>query len=88
MSSYRYHIYIIIRYNLIYSPKDPIKLRINDDLFEVLDFSPCGLRFIKTKPINMGSRILGELTFSNGRTKEIVGEIVLELNDEIGVKYI
>ena len=76
------------RYNLIYSPKERIKFKINNDLFDVLDFSQGGLRFIKTNPINVDSHIRGELIFSNGRTKEIIGEIVWELNDEIGVKYI
>lgn len=76
------------RYNIIYAPKERARLEIDNDQFEVLDFSRGGLRFFKDNPADIENRFQGKLIFSDGTTKEIKAEIVWELNNEVGIKYI
>jgi len=75
------------RYNLIYSPKDKVRLKIKNKQFDVLDFSQAGFRFLKAGPTRLERLLEGELIYADGRRKKITGEIIWEVNDEVGVKY-
>jgi hypothetical protein len=76
------------RYNIIYSPKDKARLKINDRHFEVVDFSQGGLRFLKDSPVHLERLFEGEVIFADGRRKKVSAEIIWEINEEVGIKYI
>jgi hypothetical protein len=75
------------RYNVIYSPKRRAKLKVDQDQFEILDFSRAGLRFLKESPVPLKRLFQGELIFSDGRRKKINAEIIWEIRNEVGIKY-
>jgi len=76
------------RYNIIYSPKEQVRLKIKNKQFEVVDLSRGGLRFLKVGRPRLDRLFEGELIYADGRRKTITGEIVWEINEEVGIKYI
>ena len=51
-----------------------------------MDLSQTGLLFLKDRDKSLEKLIRGILTFSNGETKRIEGEIIWEREKEIGLK--
>ena len=76
------------RYHLICSPKQKTRLSIGDVAFDVIDFSDGGLRFVNPERIPIDSPLYGELVLADGQRKQICGEIVWEIETEIGVRFI
>ena len=76
------------RYNIIFSPRHGAKLIIEGKTFKVLDFSEGGLRFLKEDQNPLGPCVKAQLIYADGKKKSIEGEIVWELGEEVGLKYI
>lgn len=74
------------RYNVIYAPKQA-RLKIGDQHFQVLDYSEGGLRFTKQKNFKSDRQIKATLVHADGRSEDIVGEIVWQTDKEIGLKF-
>ena len=75
------------RYNLIYLPRDKVKLIIGDIEYEVLDISRGGLRFVYDSKIDLGMQIQGVIKFSDDESRAIEGVIVWGKDSEVGMKF-
>ena len=75
-------------YNRIkYNPKERAKLQIQTLVFEVVDISENGLRFINDKEIALDKSIRGVLNFLHGVSVNIEGSLVWEKENEFGVQF-
>ena len=69
---------------IIYKPKERPKLRIKTDVFEVADVSEKGLRFINNKELVLDDCVQGTLTFLNGESVDIEGNVEWKQDDDFG----
>ncbi|MDH4027873.1 MAG: PilZ domain-containing protein [Nitrospirota bacterium] len=73
-------------YRIVYPISCRPSLKITRKEFEVVDISESGIRFLNKKwaPFTPGVRIQAEITFNDGDTLEIDGEI-LRVDDQVSI---
>ena len=75
------------RYTLICSPKEKARLSVGENIFDVIDFSDGGLRFVNPQRIPLENPLHGELILADGQTKTVCAEIVWKTQKEIGLRF-
>ena len=70
---------------VIYKPSQKVGLKIDSDMFDVLDINESGIRFSNPAAIKIPEFIRGILTLLSGTHIEIDGKIEWEQDDEIGI---
>jgi len=75
------------RYNLIYLTKYRVKLIINSSVYEVLDISQGGLKFLVDKGIELEKQIKGVIEFSEDESRAVEGKIVWQKDGKVGMKF-
>ena len=73
-------------YRIVYPLTARPSLKITRKEFEVVDISESGIRFLNKKwaPFTPGVKIEAELTFNDGESLDIEGEI-LRVNDQVSI---
>jgi hypothetical protein len=72
-------------FRVVYAPPKRPWLKVADERFQVADISQRGLRFINDKNIHLARTIQGVVTFSDGETVRIKGNVEWKKADEISV---
>lgn len=69
---------------LIFPPTDRPQLKVVVDLFETHDISEEGIRFLcHEKKFSIGQKVTGVLTFHDGTTHQIEGEVIRVMTDQV-----
>ena len=71
-----------------YKSKQRPRLKVGKMVFEVVDISERGLKFINNKKINIEGWVSGTLIFLDNRSVEIDGIVVRKRDGEIGVHLV
>jgi hypothetical protein len=74
-------------YRVVYSPNRRPWLVINDCAFEVTDISQKGLRFLNHKDVMFGVKLEGKITFTDGDSINIVGNIEWKKADQTSLIF-
>jgi hypothetical protein len=70
---------------VIYKPSQKAGLKIDSDIFDVLDVNECGIRFSNPAGIKIPEFIRGTLTLLSNTHIEIDGKVEWEQDDEVGM---
>ena len=70
---------------VIYKPSQKAGLRVDSDMFDVLDINESGIRFSNPGGIKIPEFIRGILTLLSGTHIEIDGKIEWKQDDEVGI---
>lgn len=69
-------------YRVVYSPNRRPWIVVNDCAFEVTDISQKGLRFLNHKDVVFGEKLEGKITFTDGDSVDILGNIEWKKADQ------
>ena len=76
-------------YRLTYPEKERPWLKIDDELLRVMDLSEKGGKFLNDTGIKIdpGSRITGAITFHDGETITVIGDVLREFYDQVVICF-
>ena len=72
---------------IVYKPKTRPRLMVGAYEFQVLDINEGGLRFENLEHVQLNERLNGSMTFLNGLTVDIDGQVEWQENGEVGLSF-
>ena len=70
---------------IIYQPGNRASLIVGSQIYEVMDITESGVRFINENPLSPDTAISGSILFLNGEMVEIEGKVEWQEEGEVGM---